>query len=360
MDIVIGQPAGLPQRIAAASAADELLFIRQFSVKLKAGLSVEKCLAALTAETKNRSLRAACRQMHTQVAQGCPLSLAMREHSGVFDDCVVRLVEAGEQAGNLKAALARVAQYLEHVGGLRRAMHNAVAKPLDVLSLVFLALFIAVVMLAFLVKETLPGASGVHHGAANTADQVAITVSGIVRMVWPIVGVLGALFFLTLRLAPRYPAARAGIDLLARKLPLLSSASLVAARACFARTVGTLMGGGATLGEAMEIAACTTSNLSMQNAVGQTMRKIETGKHYVEALIEAGFIHRRDANAIQTAERRGELGEFILGLAEAYERDAGDKIHVLTTVVHCGVVLVVGAAIASAALTLYVPVFILR
>jgi type IV pilus assembly protein PilC len=358
--MVIGQPAGLPQRIAVASAVDELLFVRQFSVKLKAGLSVEKCLAALTAETKNRSLRTACKEMHAQVAQGCPLSLAMREHTGAFDDCVVRLVEAGEQGGNLKAALASVAQYLEHVGGLRGAMHNAVAKPLDVLSLVFLALFIAVVMLAFLVKETLPGASGVHHAAANTADQVAITVAGIVRTVWPVVGVLGALFFLTLRLAPRYPATRAGIDLLARKLPLLSSASLAAALACFARTVGALMGGGATLGEAMEIAARTASNLSMQNAIGQTMRKIETGKHYVEALIEAGFIHRRDANTIQTAERRGGLGEFILTLAEGYERDASDKIRVLTTVVHCGVVLVVGAAIASAALTLYVPVFILR
>ena len=360
--MVIGQSGGLPRRIGAASVgmADELFFVRQFSVKLKAGLSVEKCLAALTAETKSRSLRNACKEMHAQVAQGCPLSLAMREHNGVFDDCVVRLIEAGEQAGNLKAALARVAQYLEHVGELRRAMHNAVAKPLDVLAMVFLAIFIAVVILAFLVKEMLPGADGAHHAAVSAADQIAITAAGIVRMVWPIVGVLGALNFLTLRLAPRYPASRAGIDLLARKLPLLSSASLAAALACFARTVGTLMGAGATLGEAMEIASRTASNLSMRNAIVQTMRNIETGRPYVEALIEAGFIHRRDANAIQAAERRGELGEFVLTLAEGYEREASDKVRGLATVVHCGVVLVVGLATVTAALTLYVPVFILR
>jgi type IV pilus assembly protein PilC len=362
VDAVIGQAAGRnrPMRAVNLEMADVLLFVRQFSVKLKAGLSVEKCLAALGVETRNRTLRNVCRGIHAQVAQGCPLTLALREHHGVFDDCVVRLVENGEQTGNLKAALPSVAQYLEHIGRLRRATHNAVAKPLDVLSMVFLALFIAVVILAFLAKEILPGANGVHHGVVSGADQIALHVSRIVRMFWPFVGVAGALNFLALRLAPNYPRSRVAIDWLAGKLPLVSSAFFATARACFARTVGILMSGGATLGEGMEIAARTAGNPSTRGAITLTIQKIETGRPYVEALIEAGFLRRRDVNAICSAERRGELGAFMLTLADGYEREASAQVQKLATVVHCSVVVVVGLAVMFAALTLYVPVFILR
>jgi type II secretory pathway component PulF len=278
----------------------------------------------------------------------------------IFDAAVVRLVEFGEQAGNLKGALANAADYLERVGRVRRAMHNAVAKPLNVLSLVLLAIFIAAVALSFLVKDVLPEASASHHAALTLADRIAIKVAEVIRVAWPYVGVLGLLNFLALHLLPRHARARAILDQVALRLPLVAAATRATAQACFIRTVGILMRTGALLGEAMGIAAQTASHPFMRDAVALTVQKIEAGKPYIEAMVEVGLLRRREINAVQSAERRGELGTIILALADDCEREALEKVGTLTTVAHTTVVLLLGVAIAGVVLSLYVPVFVSR
>ena len=337
----------------------ELRFIRHLAVKSKAGLSAEKCLAALVGETRNRRLRAACKAMQAQVAQGSSLSRALAGQPA-FDATVVRLVEFGEQTDNLKGALANVVDYLGRVGRLRRAMHNAVARPLNVLSLVLLAVFIAAVVLSFLVKEVLPEVNASHHAMLSLADRIAIQVAEGVRLGWPYVGVLGFLNFLALQLLPRHPGARAGLDQVALKMPLVAAATRATAQACFVWTVGILMRTGALLGEAMEIAGGTATYPFMRKAIASTIQKIESGKPYVEAMLDAGFLRRRDVNAVQGAERRGELGLFMLTLADDCEREASDKVRTLTTVAHTAVVVMLGLAIAAVVLSLYVPVFVSR
>jgi type II secretory pathway component PulF len=338
---------------------EELRFVRQFLVKSKAGLSSEKCLAALVGETRNRRMRAACKAMRAQVAQGSSLSRALASQSA-FDATVVRLVELGEQTGNLKGALDNVADYLERVGRLRRAMHNAVARPLNVLSLVLLAIFIAAVALSFLVQEVLPEASASHHAMLSLPDRIAIQVAEAVRLSWPYVGVLGLLNFLALHLLPRHARARAGLDQVALKMPLVATAMRATAQAYFIRTVGILMRTGALLGEAMGIVALSATHPFTRNAVALTVREIDAGRPYVEAMVEAGFLRRRDVNAVQSAERRGELGTFMLTLADDCEREASDKVGTLTALAHTAVVVVLGLAIAAVVLSLYVPVFVSR
>ena len=143
-----GEENGRTAHRSASSAEAEaaLRFVRQFAVKLKAGLSTDKCLAALTNETRHRRLRRACQDMHAATAKGMPLAQAMRGHRRLFDDCVTGLVERGEQTRKLHVALASVADYLEHRLRLERALRGAVARPLDALSFVLLATFIAAVV----------------------------------------------------------------------------------------------------------------------------------------------------------------------------------------------------------------------
>jgi type II secretory pathway component PulF len=348
-----------PAGTYGAGMAAELRFVRQFLVKLRAGLSVDKCLTALIGETKNRRLRAACKEMHAQVAQGSSLSRALRRQN-TFDASVVHLVETGEQAGNLKAALANVADYLERIGRLRRGMRNAVAKPLDVLSIVLFAIFIAAVALSFLVKEVMPDATATHHATVSLADHIAIKGSEVVREAWPYVGVLGALVFFALRSLPRMPRARAGLEFTSLRLPLMGTALRATVLACFFRTIGILMRTGAILGEAMAIAALTAESQFMREAIALMVQKIEKGKPYINAMVEDGFLRRRDVSAIQGAERRGELGVFILALADDHEREAFEKVGRLRAVTHTTVALLLGMAITAVLLGLYVPVFVSR
>lgn len=335
-----------------------LRFVRQLSVKLKAGLSPDKCLAALATETRHRGLRDACVAMHGAVAKGSPLAAAMREHGRFFDACVVGLVEWGERARKLRVALASVADYLEHKGRLEVALHGAVVRPLDALSFVLLAIFIATVVLSFLAHEVLPVAASGQTVAATTADRIAVAVAEFVREAWPFVGAFGLLCFLALRLLPRHPGTATALYASALRLPWLGPALRANAVAIFCLTVGIRMRAGNTLGQAMDIAARTAGNPRVRQRIATTMRKIDRGRPYIDVLVEDGFLRLGDVTAVQAAERRGELGALMLTLAEDREREALADARSLKTLVDTLVVLLIGVAILGVVLTLYVPVFV--
>jgi type II secretory pathway component PulF len=362
VDRSAGEPSPPSRPSVVRVGMDEVLrFARQFSVKLKAGLSPEKCLAALANESKGRQLRVICQEMRVQVGQGCPLSLAMRAHPGAFDECVIRLVDTGEKAGNLRGALAAAADYLERVHAARMGLHAAVARPLNVLALVLLAVFIATVILSFVASEVLPASLALGPvSGLNLPDRMAVRVAESVRLVWPFVGVFGACCFLALQLLPRLPGTRAALERLAVKLPLLKSAWSSTGLACFARTVSVQMKAGAMLGDAMAVAAQTAGTVPLREAIARTIARIEAGRPYLEALVEDGFLLRRDVNAVQSAERRGDLAGFMQATAEDYERKARANVGKLKTLTHTTSVIALGVTIVAVVLTLYVPVFVTR
>jgi type II secretory pathway component PulF len=342
---------------SSAEVAAVLRFVRQLSVKLKAGLSTEKCLAALATETRHGPLRRACVEMRDLTAAGVPLAQAMHRQRPLFDECVVGLIAKGEPTRKVRGALAGVADYLEARSRLVGALHSAVARPFDALAYVLLATFIAAVTLSFLVTSALPPAPGGAHAILSGADHVAFHVAEGVRMAWPFLGVLGLFCFLALRLLPRHPDTRAWLDELALRLPLVGPAFRATGVALFTRTVGIWMQAGGSLGEAMRVAAVTAPNLSMRKRIVATIEKIEKGRPYIDALVDAGFLRLGDVTAVQAAERRGELGAVSLNLARDRESEAATDVKTLRAVTHTLLVVVLGLAILGVVLTLYVPVF---
>jgi type IV pilus assembly protein PilC len=334
-----------------------LRFVRQFSVKLKAGLSVEKSLAALGSETRHRRLRQVCSTMHVSVAAGGSLALAMRARGSTFDPFVIGLVDWGEKARKLRPALASIADYLEHRGSLERGLRGAVAQPLDALLFLLLATFVATVALAFQVRDVLPAADAALPATMSVMDRVASRVAEVVRAAWPWVGVLGFVAFVTVRVVPGHPAARAWLDGVALKLPLVGGAVRTSGIASFLRAVGIWMQAGGTMAQAMTGAAVTATNVSMRNLILATRERIEKGKPYIDALVEQGFLRLGDVTTVQAADRRGQIGAVMLTLAGDREQEAMGDIKRLRAVTHTLVVSILGIAIVGVMLTLYVPVF---
>lgn len=343
---------------AGADAAALLRFLRQFSVKLKAGLSADKCLAALSGETRNRRVQRAVLDMHKAVVQGHPFSRAMRQQAGLFDECMVGLVEHGEQARKLRPALASVIDYLEHRVRLEGALRRAVARPLNALALVLLATFAATVVLAFLVKETVAAPTFGPRAAVTTLDFVAVKVADAVHVAWPFAGALGLLCFVLLKLVPRLAATRVWLDGVALRLPLVGPAVHTAGLAIFFRTIGLRMQAGTPMPVAMQVAATTAPNRTLGERIAATIQRIENNRPYIDTLVADGFLHLGDVTAVQAAERRGDLGAIMLTLAGDRDREAAIDVKKLTAIVDTIVVGVLALVILAVMFTLYVPVFI--
>jgi general secretion pathway protein F len=361
METAAGKPSGRSHAALAARVrpTDLSRVIGQLQVKLAAGLSVEKALAALSSETKNKRLRRACRDMRAEVASGRSLAAAMAGQDGIFDACIVRLVEDGEATKNLRRALAAAVEYVERTADLQRGMQSAVAKPLDALLLVLLAVFVAAVVLSFLVKDALPVAGGAHQ-ALGAVDLAAVHAAELLRALWPAVAVCGAIAFSAAHFLPRLRGARALLTGVGLKLPLLGPAYRASSLALFSWTICILMRAGARLDEAMKVAAVTANHEAMRTAIANTVHAIEGGRPYLDAMAEAGLVRRRDVAAISSAERGGDLAAVMLILATDRQGEAKERTSRLRAIAQTGVVLVLGLTVVSVGLTLYVPVFVLR
>ncbi len=359
METTTAQKQGQPRNGGNPVEAQVLLrFVRQLSVKLKAGLSPTKALAALSGETRHRGMRQACAAMHASVAVGGTLALAMRAQGAAFDPVVIGLVDWGEKSRKLRIALSSIADYLEHRDELRRGLRRALSAPLDALWYVMLATFVAAVALSFLVREVLPAVAPGGGGAISVLDRVASYVADGLRVAWPWVGLLGFLGFVASRLAPRFDGMRAWLDALAVKLPLVGDAVRTSGVALFLRTAGIWMEVGGTLVQAMAGAAITAPNTFVRDLIFAARKKIEEGKPHIETLLEAGFLRLGDVATVQAADRRGQLGQVLLTLAQDREQEAIADFKRLGAATHTLVVALLGLAILAVVLTLYVPVFV--
>jgi type IV pilus assembly protein PilC len=335
-----------------------LRFLRQLAIKLKAGLSLDKCLAALCTETRHAGVRQACVAIRAKTAGGTALADAMREHGQLFDVCVTGLVERGEKTRKLLGMLGSACDYLETRRRLEDGLRSAIFRPLNALSLVLLATFIATVALSFLAREFLPVSTLTQPASHSSAEQLAALVARKVQIAWPYVGVFGFVCFLALQFLPRLAPTRRVLDAIGVRLPLVGAAVRSTGVALFVRTLAIRTQVGATLAQAMTIAALTAQNQPMRERITTLIHRIEKGRPYIDALVEDGTLRLGDVTAVQAADRRGDLATVLLTLARDREQEATADVKALKAVTHTVVVVLLGVAIMGVVLTLYVPVFI--
>ena len=333
-------------------------FLHSFLVKIRARLSPRKALSALSSEVRLRWSRALCSDLESQVAQGCPLSLAMRGEGDLFPAGVIFFVEQGERRGDLVVGLEEAIQFLEGNINAEVVFHRAVVRPIHVLSYFFVALYVSVVAMAFLAESFLT--KGHSTDARSSIELLTLSVSGMFRRFFPFVGGFGVIVFAALHLAPRHHGVRARMERFALRLPFLSGLLRSQARARFAHTTALCQGKSVSWSEIMEIAASSVPFSLIGRSFARTAEKLRSGKPWDEVLVEDGFLRKRDAMDALAAQKRSDPGKFWMDQSAAYESGAIRGFHTWRVVADMVSVLLISLLVGAVALTLYVPLFVLR
>ena len=94
-------------------AQDILIFAKQFSTMLKAGLPVLNALNLLIEQTTSPNMKAVIEKIKKDLEAGNALSKCFENHPKVFDTVTVNLIKAGEASGKLDIFLERIVLSLE-------------------------------------------------------------------------------------------------------------------------------------------------------------------------------------------------------------------------------------------------------
>src|SRR5213593_4209199 len=196
---------------------DVVVFTRQFSTMINAGLPLVQALDILSQQTENKVLADVTRQVVYDVESGQTLADALRKHPKAFGDLYVNMVAAGEAGGILDTILLRLAQFLEKNDAIVRKVKGAMIYPAVILSVAG----IAVATLLIFVIPTFQSMFASVNLALPLPTRIVIGMSNVLKNFWWLLIAVGVFIVVAINRYNKTTAGRLQIDKLLLSLPVL-------------------------------------------------------------------------------------------------------------------------------------------
>lgn len=332
---------------------DIILFSRQFSTMIDAGLPIVQCLEILQSQEPNKTFKKVLRQVKESVENGATLAEAMREFPKQFDDLYCNMVAAGETGGILDVILRRLSAYLEKAAKLKAKIKGAMTYPV-------ITLCIAIGVLAVIMIFVIP----VFEEMFNDMDSALPAFTQIIvdASRWSKNNILGILigtvvFIIVFIRIYKTPAGRYKIDGIILKAPVFGMLLRKAAVARFTRTMGTMMASGVSILESLDMVAKTSGNAVLERALMNVKKDIAEGRTMIEPLMEAGVFPSMVCQMIGVGESTGALDEMLTKIADFYDEEVDQAVDNMTAMIEPLMIVVLGVVLGGVIIAMYLPIF---
>lgn len=345
---------GLRNRIDRVKTKDRVLFSRQLSTLINAGLPLVQSLRNVSEQTGNKKFKVIIDQVINDVEGGLALSAAMDKHPEVFNRVYVSLVAAGEASGTLDVTLERLANQQEKDAELMSKVRGAMIYPAIVLAVMFLVVGFMIVKVIPQVKQLYAGLPGAQ---LPLVTKILLAVSdAIIHFWWVLVILIGlAVFF-----GSRYARTAGGRQLVDKaKLTAWPVAQLFQKMymARFARTGGTLVSSGVPLIQVLEITSEAVDNKYLEDALKRANEKVKGGKALSDALTPEHYFLSLVPNMIRIGEESGSLEKMMEKIADYYEKEVDNQVKAISTIIEPVLMVVLGIVAFIIVAAVLLPIY---
>jgi type IV pilus assembly protein PilC len=332
---------------------DVIIFSRQFSTMIDAGLPIIQCLDILHNQQENLTFKKIIRTIKSDVEGGQTFAEALKKHPKQFDDLFVNMVAAGEAGGILDVILRRLSAYMEKMAKLKRQVKGAMTYP--IVTLVIAAAVVGVI-LVFVIPTFVEMFSS--FGSALPAPTlIVIGLSNFVvgNIVWIILGII--LTIMAYKQVGKTPAGRKFLDSVYLKLPVFGILIRKVAVSKFTRTMGTMLNSGVAILEALDIVAKTAGNVIIEQAIYKVRSGISEGRTMAEPLTESGIFPTMVCSMIAVGESTGALDTMLEKIADFYDDEVDQAVENLTALIEPFMLVFLGVVIGGLVIAMYLPIF---
>ena len=343
----------LPSFGGGVGTKDLLIFTRQFSVMIDAGLPLVQALDIIGTQNDNAAFRVVLLEVKAKVESGSTFADALAVHPKVFDVLFVQLVRAGEIGGILDTILQRLGAYIEKNDKLARRVKGAMVYPVIVLTV---AVGVVLVLIAFVVPtfEKMFKDMG---GSLPAPTQFLIDLSFAFRSYWYfIVGIPTALFIVF----KAWVAKGRGQELwhaFVLKTPMFGPLVRKVAVARFTRTLGTMLSSGVPILDALEIVAKSAGNRTIEDAILYVRAKISEGKNIAGPLAETKVFPPMVVQMIGVGEATGAMDQMLSKIADFYDDEVDVAVGALTSAIEPLMMVFLGGTVGYFMIAMYLPIF---
>lgn len=346
--------SSLPALLRPRPSLDDLiLFARQLYTVQRTGIPILRGMLTLIETTRNPVLAEALRDVRERLEAGRDLSGALARHPGIFSNLFVRIVQAGEQSGQLDAALLQVSEHLVLEKQTRERIKSALRYP----AIVVLAIAIAVGVINLLVIPAFARVFERFDAELPLPTRILIGTSDFMVANWPFLaaGLAGG-YFLLLRYL-RTPAGRYQWDRLKLRLPVVGSIILRITLSRVARSFAMASRSGVPIIQAMGVVGQASDNRYVESRVEQVRESVERGESISRSAAQTGLFPPLVLQMMGIGEETGTLDEMMEEVAGFYDREVDYDLKTLADTIEPILIVAVGVMVLILALGVFLPMW---
>ena len=332
---------------------DLVVFTRLLSTMINANVPLVDGLEIALGQLGAGQLKTVLQRLIQDIRSGRSLSEALAAHPGVFSKLYVSMVRAGEISGKLGVILEQLYSFLERMSDLRRKVISAMIYPsiIGVMAIGIISVFLLVFIPQF---KTNFGKMG---DSLPSITRFVIDFSEWFQAsaLWIFIA-LGVVVLAILQFV-RTPRGRRFLDRARLGLPAVGMLVRKVVLVRVTRTLGTLLGNGVPIIEALNIVAAASGNMVMEDLLNQTKRKIADGQRMADTLKASPLIPQMVLQMIAMGEETGHLPEMLLKSAEYYDSDVDVAVERLTAVITPIMIITLGLFVGLIVVALFLPMF---
>lgn len=349
-----GGGASLLGKLHRVAAKDKVLFSRQLSTLINAGLPLVQSLRSVADQTTNKKFKVVINQIIADVEGGQALSVAMAKHNDVFNQVYISLISAGEASGTLDKALERLAIQQEKDADLASKVKGAMIYPIIVL-------LVMVAVVGFMIVKVLPQVKILYQGLPGASlpliTRILLGISDFIIHDWYFVIVaLVILVIFGIRWS-RTASGKSVFDTLKMKLPPFGPLFMKMYMARFARTGTTLVASGVPLLQVLQITSDAVNNVHIQSSIHKAADKVKGGKSLSDSLTGDPNFLPLVPNMIHIGEESGSMEKMLEKTADYYEREVDDQIKAISTIIEPVLMVILGVVAFTIVAAVLLPIY---
>lgn len=345
---------GIGARLNRVKAKDKVLFFRQLSTLINAGLPLSQSLRNVAEQTKNKNLRVVISGVNTDIEGGKSLSNSLSKYPNVFDKIVVNLIAAGETSGTLDKALIRIADQLEKDANITSKIRGAMVYPIVIVAVMFAVIvfmMVKVVPQIQMLYTSFPGAS------LPIETRALLAISHFIIKYWWAVAIVVIVGGIILYRWFKTDSGTKAFDSFKIKMPPFSSLFKMIYMARFSRTAATLIGAGVPLLNVLQITSENVANYQVQQSINKASEKVKGGKSLGESLTGDPNFLPLVPSMITIGESSGSVEDMLNKSADYYEKEVDNIINNISTIIEPIMMILLGIVAMIIVAAILLPIY---
>jgi type IV pilus assembly protein PilC len=333
------------------------VFTRQLATLVDAGMPLLRGLRLLQEQEENRALKRVITEVAGTIEGGGTLSEALAGHPKVFSRLYVNMVRAGETGGILEVVLRRQAEFMEKALKIKGKVKAAMFYPMAVLAV---AAGILTLLLVFVIPRFQTVFEGLLNGRQMPAFTLAVlNISNLFKSHFLVAGVLLLVLFAAFQGCIRTRPGRRTFDRFKLALPVLGKVCRKVSLSRFTRTLGTLLGSGVPILQALAIVKETAGNVVVGGVISQIHDNVKEGGTLAEPLRASRLFPAMIGGMVDVGEQTGALPDMLLKIADTSDEEVDDAVTAMTSLLEPVMIIFLAIVVGSIVIAMFLPLIYL-